>query len=469
MSLLLLLFALAAPVVAWQLWKNPFFGLLLILAVNPLEPLLPRLPGLSMGRLIGFVVAFVWFIHLLRDPASWRRMRRSRLIRCVWAFPLFCAIGTLLNLGGAEGLGEGGGKGLDALIKLVILITMALMIENMVDSQKRLNFLLLALILSSFVAVFFPFAYNLGYDLYSPLGIDLKEVTAGERAGGLQGDANSLGMTASAGVFALVVYLNSRRRLIVGLMLAGIAFVIISGLVLSGNRTHFVGLIVFLTAFFGLRMMGPTRGLAYSIIASLALLVLIPWAYRKAPERIQERLIVVGANVNKYTERRADLIDEQRDLAWTYFRDNPLFGVGLRGFEAHGGLMAHDSYSALLGETGLLGMASILWVVGACFYWLCRSGWFFYRTGQVELYYCSVGFIASMVATVIAGMGGYVFFAARWLWFALGVAAVVARWADGPARQAVPRPARPAPGTPPARPLVLAPPPNLFRAGGPGR
>ena len=419
-----------APILVWLILKNPFFGLLLMIAVNPVEALIPLPVGYSAGRITGALVAAGWFVHLLRNPLARQRLARSKLVRCIWAFPLVCAIGVAIG-GGSSVVSA---KGVDSLVKLLLLVTLALMIENMVDSPDRMKRMMLVLVLSSLVAVIFPFAYSLGVDLYSPLGIDYMAVNEGERAGGLSGDANSLGVTACAGLFALIIHLNAKRKMFSSALLIGIAVVIISGLILSGNRTHFVGFIVFMVVFSGLRLLGPAKGLSYSILFAMVLILLVPWAYRRAPERIQERLIVVGPNVNKYTEGRADLIEEQRELAIQLLKENPLFGVGLRGFESRFAIMAHDSVSAILGETGLFGLISISWLLVLCVYWLVCASKLFLRIGNLELYYYGVGFMASIVATLVAGLGGYLFFSSRWFWFALGMSAVIARWADSAAR-----------------------------------
>jgi O-antigen ligase len=200
-----------------------------------------------------------------------------------------------------------------------------------------------------------------------------------------------------------------------------------------------------MVAFSGLRLLGPTKGLTYSALFALVLILLVPWAYRNAPERIQERLIVVGPNVNKYTEGRADLTAEQRGMAVELLKENPLFGVGLRGFESRTPIMAHDSVSAILGETGLLGLLSMMWLLSLCMYWLIRAGRRFLRIGYIELYYYSMGFMASVVATLVAGLGGYVFFSSRWFWFALGMAAVIARWSDSMDRDFAAKADRPMP------------------------
>jgi len=139
-------------------------------------------------------------------------------------------------------------------------------------------------------------------------------------------------------------------------------------------------------------------------------------------------LIVIGPNVNKYTEGRADLIKEQRGMAFDLLKENPLFGAGLRGFETHFALMAHDSVSGLVGETGMLGLFSIGWLVFSCFAWLIHSSRFFLRSGFLEWYYYAMGFLASVAATLVSGLGGYVFYSSRWFWFALGMSAVIARW-----------------------------------------
>ena len=50
----------------------------------------------------------------------------------------------------------------------------------------------------------------------------------------------------------------------------------------------------------------------------------------------------------------------------------------------------------------------------------------------MDLYHYSAGFIASLVAMLIASLGGYILFYQRWFWITLGASVVIARWASAP-------------------------------------
>ena len=86
---------------------------------------------------------------------------------------------------------------------------------------------------------------------------------------------------------------------------------------------------------------------------------------------------------------------------------------------------AHDSVSALLAETGVLGTLSFLILISSCFSRLVKvlPDWRF--SGRLEVYGYSAGLLASLVAILVAGLGGYVVFYQRWFWIVIGLSGVM--------------------------------------------
>ena len=431
MTLQYLLLAIGSLIIIWLMSKRPFLGLLFMLAVNPLEALFKLPAELSAGRLVGTVAVVGWLIHLQRHSGARRRLGQSKLISVVWAFPAVCIVGLMLSDSPSINF-----FGYSWAVIVIMLALLALMIENLIDSKRRINQLLLVVVLSSAVAAIFPFANFLGVDLYSPLGLNAEETITGGRAVGMAGSANALGLATSMGLFALISLVSMQRRIWIILSLSAIALVMIGGLLLSGSRTHFVAFFVYIFAYGGIRLLGPKKGRLFSILAVFALLALVPFALQRAPENLQKRFIVVGAGVQGDTLDRADFAMNQRRQSFGILLDHPLLGLGLQGFQSQEaeGYGAHDTVSALLGETGLLGVFAFSWLVVSCWRWLYRG----VRTGQkwnLDLYYYSVGFMASLAAMLVAGWGGYTVFYQRWFWITIGASAVIARWSsvmDGP-------------------------------------
>jgi hypothetical protein len=424
--LLYLLFVFIALIIEWRMIKSPFFGLLFMIAVNPLEALFPLPKNITAGRIVAVMAVIGWFVHLQRHSVTWMRLRKSKLIWMVWVFPAVCIVGVMLSDSFSSSI-----DGYSSAVKIFLLALMALMIENLVDSKKRMDQLLLVVALSSAVAAIFPFANYFGVDLYAPLGIKAEETVRGMRSSGLTGTANDLGLATSMGLFALISLVSVLRGMRATLSLAALALLMIGGLLLSGSRTHFVAFFVCIFSYGGIRLLGPQKGRLYSLLALVALLALVPFALQKAPEPIQKRFIIIGSGVQSGTIERANFATNQRRQSFDILLDNPLLGLGLQGFQSKEaeGYGTHDTVSALLAETGLLGVLAFSWLVVACWLWLYHG----IRTGQkwnFDLYYYSVGFMAGLVAILIAGFGGYVVFYQRWFWITIGTSAVITRWSS---------------------------------------
>jgi len=167
MTLQYLLLAIGSLIIIWLMSKRPFLGLLFMLAVNPLEALFKLPAELSAGRLVGTVAVVGWLIHLQRHSGARRRLGQSKLISVVWAFPAVCIVGLMLSDSPSINF-----FGYSWAVIVIMLALLALMIENLIDSKRRINQLLLVVVLSSAVAAIFPFANFLGVDLYSPLGLN---------------------------------------------------------------------------------------------------------------------------------------------------------------------------------------------------------------------------------------------------------------------------------------------------------
>lgn len=426
MILLYLSLLLGGSAIAWQIVKRPFLGLLLMLAVNPLEDLFTLPAGLSAGRLVGTMVVIGWVVYLGRSSKAGKLLRQGRLIKIVWAFPILCIIGVMASqLGTAESVGGG----YSAAISISLLAIMALMIENLVDNKQRMNQLMLVVVLSSTVAAIFPLAYFLGVDIYSPLGIDATATVESGRALGLTNNPNGLGLATSMGLFALIIYISAQRRLRDALLFSFIALVMIGGLILSGSRTHLIAFMACIIVFGFLRVRGPKKVRLPTAAGALALLALLILAFWKAPEDLQERFILVGDQVHESTLRREAFVGLQRQHALELLSEHPLLGVGLKNFQYPLDYDAHDTISMLMGETGLFGTLSALWLVASVGVWLYRGIKTGKRQRDLALYNYSTGLMASLVAMLIAGLGGYVMFYQRWFWITAGMSAVMARWA----------------------------------------
>jgi hypothetical protein len=409
--------------VAWRVMSYPFAGLLLMLAVNPLEGMIPLPFGLSAGRLVSFVTVLGWLAYLRQNAQALRRLRGSKVLRGAWPFLVICFLGVVLN-------GESDVRSYSYAINLVLLAVMALMVEHLVDRQERLHQLTLVVALSSVVAAAFPIAYHFGFDLYTPFGVEASEAVAAGRAAGLAGNANAVGLACSMGLFALLILIMVQNRVWPVLGLSVLGLVMVGGLLLSGSRTHVVAAIVCTFSVGGLGFIGPKRSRLVTGLAAGVVVVLLVAAYLQVPGNVQKRLVLAGNQVDESTLRRESFSAVQRSHALALLWDHPLVGIGLKNFHFPAGLDTHDTISTLVGETGLLGVLSFLWLVVPCWKSLYRGARVGRRLGALRLYLYSAGFMASFAAMFVAGLGGYIVIYQRWFWITLAAAVVVGRWAQ---------------------------------------
>lgn len=427
MSIFTIIFVVLGPFLLWRMFRDPFIGLLAMLAINPVEALIPLPAGLSAGRIVGFLTVGAWVVRLIRDPESVRRLKESRLARRIWVFP---AIGFLgVYLGDFDRFNQ---AGLSEAIKVTLLAVMAMMIENLCSGRRNARQLMLVVMLSSVVASIFPLAYQLGFDLYGAVGFDADQAAGGsDRVRGLANNANALGIATSMGLYAVLVYASVQRSLVGLVTLTVVAMVVVGGLFLSGSRTHLLASGICLGVFFSARLWGPGEGRILAVVAILGILALAPFAYRLVPENVQKRLVVVGDNVDDRTLYRAEFTRWQRQQALDALKENPVLGLGFMGFTLSprgDGFVAHDTFSSLVGETGLAGTSALLWLLASGARWLhggMRRG---RSLGDGELYSYGLGFLATLAAILAASLGGYILYYQRWFWITTGMAAVILRW-----------------------------------------
>lgn len=422
-----LLLVTVAALVVWRTMARPFTGLLVLVAVNPFEALL-RLPAeLTVGRVVAGLMVLAWLFYLARDKAARARLSHRKLRIGIAIFPLVCFFGWLLSpYRGIEP------RSLPYTLNVALLAFMSAMIENLIDSRRKLSVLLLVIVLSSVVAASLPVAYSFGVDLYTPLGVDPMGTIRSERAQGLTGNPNGLALLVSTGVFALVILSGIRRQLrsMVGYALLGT--VLVGALILSGSRTHLVACTLFILIYLAL---GLYRGAKTHFVVSVVGALLFAWAgmffYSRAPEKVQGRLIVVGSGVGGSTEKREEFVKYQRAHALKMLMKYPVFGIGLTNTKVRYGMYAHDTASALLGEVGVVGTLSLIALIVSCGRRLYQGLMGVGSKLDEELRLYSSGFGSGLLVMLIAGVGGgYIMFYQRWFWITVGVSAVIARWAE---------------------------------------
>lgn len=427
MNFLSLIFVLCIPIAAVQIIKKPYCGLLLMLAVNPLEALIKTPSGLTAGRIVGSITIVGWGMFLSRNELALKRLRMSPLTKCIWAFPFICFLGAVFCSKAAIFA-----TSLSLAVNVSLLALMAMMIDNLTIGRREISLILMIVILSSVVAGIFPAAYHFNLDLYTPLGINPEDtIHVGMRAKGLTNNANALGIAMSMGLFALIIRMHVflQKKVIIAIYL-GFALVMLGGLVLSGSRTHFLAFLSYIVLFWVIRIFGPAKGRMHSFVSLVILSVLLPFSFQEAPEKLQTRLLVFEGEGQGYSADRMDFAKVQRKQALTILQDSPFLGVGLFGYRSRweNQADAHDTVSALLGETGLLGTVAMLWLLISCLRMISPGVKNWRQHNDLDLYHCSIGVLTSLIAMLIAGFGGAIIFYQRWFWISIGLSPVMLRW-----------------------------------------
>ena len=415
--MILVLFAALYFVV--KVSKNPFIGLLVMIGVNPFESLINVGFNISLGRIIGTVSVIGWFVYLYNNPQAMISLSKSVLIRVIWAFPIICLLGIILNENQTI-------SGYQALFKLFILLIMSVMVENLVISKNKMYQLVFVVAISAVFASVFPIASFFEIDLYTPFGLSVEDTMMTGRTSGLTNNANALGLATCMGLFALLVNILVTKNSFIKILLLLLGVFMIGGLILSGSRTHLVAYFVCILSFGILRFFGPTKGLSSSLLLLPVMILIFMISYQAAPEVLKNRFILFGKDVGSDTVNRQKFADLERSKALEIVQGYPL-GVGLTGFEKYFGAAAHDTISALLGETGLLGSIAFSWIALSSWQWLYRANKIAKRR-SMEMYYYSSGFISSYIAMFVAGWGGYVIYNQRWFWIIVGISPTIYKW-----------------------------------------
>jgi len=235
------------------------------------------------------------------------------------------------------------------------------------------------------------------------------------------------GLIVSALPMVLPVWKLSRKSW-QRLALAGYVVLSVTCVVLTGSRTGFVALlslclIVTVLSRFRLR-----------ILAALLVAATLLWTWMGAALQNRFLTLIDPSYGPAIAQRSAEARWKFFKLSVEIWRENPIFGVGPRGFDRIAGstfgseVAVHSLYGQLVGELGTVGVVTFLAVL-ACYFLndlearrLCAS-----MPGEsaVFLRALSKSVLVSVVLLMVVGLGGHNLYWYPWLWFgALQVLAV---------------------------------------------
>jgi O-antigen ligase len=375
--------------------------------------------GLTL-RLEDFLLLFIglsWFARTAVDKTT-GLFRKTPLNQPIAAYILACLLATLWGkiTGNVQGK-----AGFFFILKYFEYMIVFFMVVNYVHSVEQAKRLLLALLITCFIA-----------SVYG-----LIQIPGGGRVSapfeGAVGEPNTFGgylVLMGAVTVALMSHLKGLR---VRLGLAVLLVALLISLVYTQSRAY----LAFIPTFLVLSLLSSKRVyFVASLVIALALSPLI------VPRIAQERITYTFTQPKEkgqieFGEWRLDTSASARIIALktavSAWRERPLLGYGVTGFR-----FMDAQYPRILVETGIIGMLAFAWLVYALFH----VGFSTWRDAQEDLLRgLSVGMIAGLVGLLVHAIGANTFIIVRIMepfWFLTGLVIALAAMKQQEGTQTLP-------------------------------
>lgn len=406
---------------------SPFVALLIALSLNVIEGALGLESSISLGRLFGVVVlGAAMAVTLFRRPRRGGARARRGVVLSIVLFVVVCAVGVAVS----TDLKRGG----MALMRLVALAGVPFLLLTFVTSRRRLRILVWTL------AAAYSAAAGLAILQYRAMrsgGVgaaqEYGEVSGrGEEArySGAQGKPNALAAVITTGVPFLIIAGVQARSVWSRLMWTGVLCIAGGGLLLAASRTYLIVSGVLLAAF--LVLTGRHRGLvtkrvvAWSGIVAVVAILVIGGLGDALPRLGLDRL--TGTDLG--TDSSAGYRFQTIEVVWVALAASPLVGVGLANFKYYNpvfGMDPHDSFTALVGETGLAGTIVFIAVVGNVLVLAFRTRRAAIAGGDDEIRTIVDATLASTLAALLGSFGFILHWQRLW-WLAIGLLFVLSAY-----------------------------------------
>lgn len=343
---------------------RPDIGLFLFPILTPLMPLLPKLPvpGVNTGNLLvlSIFMPYAFSSVLQRKPF----LRAGRLTIPILA--LIVVIGLSVLRGAAFPTGYTYAAGLAGLAWFRVTMTFLV------------YFIVLAMVRGPAARGRIAWAVALALLAESLYTVFSGRVTSGGRANGSLGQANQLGAyLATALVFALALAFGV-RALWQRLLLLAITGLGGFAIILSASRAALIGSAV-------ASLVVLMRSSRWALVAAVLILGASPlWL----PDKVKERFASTQVEQDDSDEKRLEGGAQERVDTWhtimQVVEDHALDGIGFTGLAnvlpqmgADLGLnikdSAHNTYLRMLSETGIIGLAAFVFLLGSTL-WLGERG-----------------------------------------------------------------------------------------------
>lgn len=347
---LVLLLCGGVAVVAAILAK-PLLGLLLVITAVQFEYFAEQRFGetIFLGRAIGVVALLAWACRSLVKKGS-RFLARPQF--AMGAFGLIL-VGTV-----GAALGDAPGQSLAAVGRLGMLVVLATLTADVIESEQDLRIFVWTMALTT------VFATAVGMIQYRHITEGIEDVemlgnVAGHRnlrLAGLAENPNDFALQLLVGIPFLYVLLRSERRWLLKAAVIAMLGVVVFVLVMTASRSGVGGIVVFVALLMAVRICFSLMQTSdWFAVAALAVGFVV--AVAAAPESVIERIQMTGTDQDASTQSRMAILLQGVDL----FTASPLVGVGLLNSAFYGlGRPAHDTVAAVLGEMGALGTLCFL-------------------------------------------------------------------------------------------------------------
>lgn len=344
------------PIAALVILIRPDLGLLLTVAMIPIENVFVFGDEVTAVRLLGMYVAGAWALQKVLRREPWRPLLSSPLFKSTLPLLFLVAVSTAWATNPASAY--------DGLFQLLRMILLGLLVLDLANSQKRIDWLIKAVVIGGLVAA--SLVLNQYYNEHA--------VRAGDEiAGGVNGTAALLVLIVQ---FAFYLIRSQAGRFWRWLGVVYITMAIVAVLV-TFSRTSYVLLSLVLAINYWETI--KNRKLFLPLIFTVIALVII--GRNLLPQDVIDFRVKTMFPYFQQTFSKSGEETSARGFAWrvglAMFRSNPLWGVGYGSFnDAYRDYRtdvtntvirmgsrrsAHNVYIAFLAELGMFGL--ILWLI----------------------------------------------------------------------------------------------------------
>lgn len=409
---------LLAIVVVVMIVRYPLLGLMLIVAVNPFDYILAQQTSVTIGRPLGVLVAVAWLGRVAVVKRGTAMTRHAFWNVLLLAFIAVMVVSTVRS--------RQPDAGLPIVLTISLLISMSMFLQDFIEKREDLMrfvwVIALAMGASSLVGIlqFRELQAGTGGDVVGYYDT----MRGGYRLSGLRSNPNGYATMLMSGLPFLFFLLQYTRRFWARAILLTMVIAAVVSVFLTVSRTHVVGMVVFVMAYYLLRlrygrMSGGALFTFLGITAVLLALVVM------LPDFIYGRLVTTTMGGDASTRTRYGFIVKAVNLV----SEEPWLGVGIGNFgfyEPFRGMNPHDVISFVLSGVGLLGTGLLCLIILDAFLRMSLNVRRFARLRDRTLFDLSLVILAAFVAQVVSGAGHVLLFQ-RMFWIYIALAVVLSR------------------------------------------